>query len=78
MADTHDTSKPTDQDTAISADGAVELTESQLEAAEGGAGLLGATIQPGAISRGGDWKLQVDAQKIDTVAWKVSPTAFKY
>lgn len=70
MADTPDPKQA--ENTQVSADGAVELTETQLDTAEGGLGLL-----PGALSHEGI-KLTSPQHKIDLVAGTLSTNIFKY
>lgn len=72
MADSPDTTQDGPKDTTVSADGAVELTETQLETAEGGAlPLLGSTDF-------GRFKLTAELDKLGTVAGKLSTTSFKF
>ena len=70
MADTPDPKQA--ESTQVSADGAVELTEAQLDTAEGGLGLL-----PGALSHEGI-KLTAPQHKINVVTDKWTTSIFKY
>ncbi len=70
MADTPDPKQS--ESTQVSADGAVELTESQLDTAEGGLGLL-----PGALTHEGI-KLTAPKQTLGIVTDKWTTSIFKY
>lgn len=73
MADSPDTKQATPDDATVSADGAVELTETQLETAEGGAlSLLGSTAMEGAFKR------SIEIDKLGTLASKLCTNSFKY
>lgn len=70
MADTPDSKQATPDDAAVSADGAVELTETQLENAEGGALLTG--LMPEGFKR------SIEIDKLGTVTHKISTSIFKF
>jgi hypothetical protein len=70
MADTPDPKQA--ESTQVSADGAVELTEAQLDTAEGGLGLL-----PGALSHEGI-KLTAPQLTVGTLTHKWSTMVIKH